>query len=144
MELILEPYLSVGNIRFDMSREEVEKIIEEKPIFEHIDFLKRIHLGWNDFSIIFNKRNKKVEEITFTPTPINQVIWNNIDILNDPYVVRKLNRFEQPSRTVDAKLYFSLGIALIGNNKDRTLSIFSKKTKKEWEQSALDYANEKL
>lgn len=136
MKFILEPYTSIGNIKFGMNREEIENLFEEKPIFEHLDFLKRKHLGWNEYSIIFNKKNQ-VEEVTFTPGECNQVVWNGIDILNDPQIIRKLNKFEKASRTLDAKLYFSLGIALIGSNKDRTLSVFSKKTGKDWKNSVI-------
>ena len=63
--------------------------------------------------------------------------WSDIDILNDAQIVRKLNKFEKASKTLDSKLYFSLGIALIGNGKDRTLSVFSKKTEKEWKKSVI-------
>lgn len=135
MIFILEPYISVGDIKFGMSREEVEGLFAEKPKFEHVDFLKRQHLGWNSFSVIFKKN--QVEEVTFTPDGSHQVIWSDIDILNDAQIVRKLNKFEKASKTLDSKLYFSLGIALIGNGKDRTLSVFSKKTEKEWKKSVI-------
>ena len=60
MRFTLEPYISVGDIKFGMSREEIEGLFEEKPIFEHVDFLKRQHLGWHRFSVIFKKN--QVEE----------------------------------------------------------------------------------
>lgn len=109
--------------------------MQRKLKFEHVDFLKRQHLGWNSFSVIFKKN--QVEEVTFTPDGSHQVIWSDIDILNDAQIVRKLNKFEKASKTLDSKLYFSLGIALIGNGKDRTLSVFSKKTEKEWKKSVI-------
>lgn len=68
--------------------------------------------------------------MTFTPDGSHQVIWGDIDILNDTQVVRKLNKFEKASKTLDSTLYFTLGIALIGKGKDRTLSVFSKKQEK--------------
>ena len=100
-----------------------------------LDFLKRQHLGWHSFSVIFKKN--QVEEVTFTPDGSHQVIWGDIDILNDTQVVRKLNKFEKASKTLDSTLYFTLGIALIGKGKDRTLSVFSKKAGKEWKQSVI-------
>lgn len=135
MRFTLEPYISVGDIKFGMSREEIEGLFEEKPKFEHVDFLKRQHLGWHGFSVIFKKN--QVEEVTFTPDGSHQVIWGDIDILNDTQVVRKLNKFEKASKTLDSTLYFTLGIALIGKGKDRTLSVFSKKAGKEWKQSVI-------
>ena len=135
MRFTLEPYISVGDIKFGMSREEIEGLFEEKPKFEHVDFLKRQHLGWYSFSVIFKKN--QVEEVTFTPDGSHQVIWGDIDILNDTQVVRKLNKFEKASKTLDSTLYFTLGIALIGKGKDRTLSVFSKKAGKEWKQSVI-------
>lgn len=135
MRFTLEPYISVGDIKFGMSREEIEGLFEEKPKFEHVYFLKRQHLGWHSFSVIFKKN--QVEEVTFTPDGSHQVIWGDIDILNDTQVVRKLNKFEKASKTLDSTLYFTLGIALIGKGKDRTLSVFSKKAGKEWKQSVI-------
>ena len=135
MRFTLEPYISVGDIKFGMSREEIEGLFEEKPKFEHVDFLKMQHLGWHSFSVIFKKN--QVEEVTFTPDGSHQVIWGDIDILNDTQVVRKLNKFEKASKTLDSTLYFTLGIALIGKGKDRTLSVFSKKAGKEWKQSVI-------
>ena len=135
MRFTLEPYISVGDIKFGMSREEIEGLFEEKPKFEHVDFLKRQHLGWHSFSVIFKKN--QVEEVTFTPDGSHQVIWGDIDILNDTQVVRKLNKFEKASKTLDSTLYVTLGIALIGKGKDRTLSVFSKKAGKEWKQSVI-------
>lgn len=55
--------------------------------------------------------------MTFTPDGSHQVIWGDIDILNDTQVVRKLNKFEKASKTLDSTLYFTLGIALIGKVK---------------------------
>ena len=135
MRFTLEPYISVGDIKLGMSREEIEGLFAEKQKFEHVDLLKRQHLGWHSFSVIFKKN--QVEEVTFTPDGSHQVIWGDIDILNDTHVVRKLNKFEKASKSLDSTLYFTLGIALIGKGKDRTLSVFSKKAGKEWKQSVI-------
>ena len=132
MIFILEPYISVGDIKFGMSREEVEGLFAEKPKFEHVDFCKRQHLGWNSFSVIFKKN--QVEEVTFSLGYNNEIIWNNIDILNDKQVVRKLNRMEDAPLTLDTRVYFSIGIALIGKGKDRVVSVFSKSCGKGWKK----------
>jgi len=139
MEFIFEPYLAVGNIKFGMNREEIENLFIEKPIFETVDFRNRIHLGWSDFSILFNKK-KLVTEITFTSGKSNKVLWNDIDILNDPNITKKLNKYEKPTKGRDVKLYSSLGIALIGNSKERTLSLFDKETGEKWKNLILKYS----
>ena len=106
MDFIFEPYLSVGNIKFGMNRNEIENLFIEKPLFETIDFRNRIHLGWNDFSILLNKKNL-VAEVTFTPGESNRVLCNDIDILNDSNIIKKLNKYETPIKGRGVKLYSS-------------------------------------
>ncbi|NMA74916.1 MAG: hypothetical protein GX963_12325 [Bacteroidales bacterium] len=134
-ELLLKPYLSVGSIKFGMKRNEVEALFGREPEFEHKDFLDRTNLGWGEISVIINKKNQ-VEEITFSPTGDFQVIWNDIDILNDSDVIKKLNKFEKSSKTEGVKLYFTIGIALTGvgnaKEKSKSLSVFSKDLEKKW------------
>lgn len=133
MRFILEPYKSVGDIKFGMSIAEVKALFEDAPIAENKSFRGGIHLLWKDVSVIFNKKGQ-VEEITFSLGYNNEVIWNDIDILNDKQVVRKLNKMEDAPLTLDTRVYFSIGIALIGKGKDRVVSVFSKSCEKRWKR----------
>lgn len=133
MKFILEPYNSIGNVKFGMSIAEVKELIEDNPISEDKDFRGRKHLLWKDFSILFNKKDQ-VEEVTFSLGYNNEIIWNNIDILNDAQIVKKLNKIENVPLTLDSRVYFSIGIALIGKGKDRVVSVFSKSCGKRWKK----------
>ena len=133
-EYKIEPYISVGDIRFGMTEEEVELLFGRKPDQVYIDFLKRENLIWGDVSVKLNKK-KLVEEVSFAGT-VN-VFYEGVNILKDSTVTKVLNRIEKPLSSVGFKIYPSLGIAITGFSKKpevKTVSVFSKELLKEWKK----------
>ena len=126
-ELLIYPYVSVGDIKFGMKKEDVESIFEREPDTISQDFLKRIDARWENISVKFDKK-KLVNEISFT-NGTYRVFYENIDIFNDDNIIKLLNKTEKPLNTVGFKVYFKVGIAFTGfgkNKEEKTVSIFSK------------------
>jgi hypothetical protein len=133
-EYEIEPYISVGDIKFGMTREEVELLFGQKPDYVDIGFLKKENLIWGNVSVKLNKKSL-VEEVSFMGT-LN-VFYEGINILNDSTVTKVLNRIEKPLSAVGFKIYPSIGIALTGFSKkpeNKTVSVFSKGLLKEWKK----------
>ena len=133
--LLIHPYVSIGDIKFGMKKEEVELLFNKKPDTISQDYLKRTDARWNNISVKFNKKGL-VNEVSFVNGKY-KVFFEDIDILNDDNVVKILNKIEKPLNTVGYKVYFEIGIALTGfgrNKEEKTISIFSKELINLWKE----------
>lgn len=133
-KLLIHPYISVGNIRFGMMKEEVELLFEREADTVFQDFLKRTDARWENISVKFNKKGF-VNEISFVNGRY-KVFYEDTDLFCGD-IVKILNKKEKPFNTVGFKVYFEVGIALTGfgkNKEEKTVSIFSKELVKVWKQ----------
>ena len=123
------PYVSVGEIKFGMTLDELTEIFGKAPDTNYKDaILKITHLEWDNVSIRLNKQGK-VNEVTFLEG-VNKAYYEGIDILNTPALIKILNKIEKPYNTVGFKIYLKIGIALSGFSRykeEKTVSVFSKK-----------------
>ena len=134
-ELLIYPYVSVGDIKFGMKKEDVESIFDREPDTVSQDYLKRIDARWDNVSIKFNKK-KIVNEISFISGKY-KVIYEDIDIFSNDNIIKLLNKNEKPLNTVGFKVYFEVGIALTGfgkNKEEKTVSVFSKELIDLWKK----------
>ena len=134
-ELLIYPYVSVGDIKFGMKKEDVESIFDREPDTVSQDYLKRIDARWENVSIKFNKK-KIVNEISFISGKY-KVIYEDIDIFSNDNIIKLLNKNEKPLNTVGFKVYFEVGIALTGfgkNKEEKTVSVFSKELIDLWKK----------
>ncbi len=134
-DLLIRPYISIGNIKFGMNEEEVKFLFNRNPDIVSCDCLKRIDARWDNISVKFNRKGL-VNEVSFVNGRY-RVFFEDIDILNDNSAVKVLGKIEKPLNTVGFKVYFKVGIALTGfgkNKEEKTISIFSKELIKIWKE----------
>ncbi len=132
---IINPYVSIGDIKFGMKKEEVELLFNKKPDIVSQDYLKRTDARWDNISVKFNKKGL-ANEVSFVNGKY-RVFFEDIDILNDDDAMKILNKIEKPLNTVGYKVYFATGIALTGfgkNKEEKTISIFSKELINLWKE----------
>lgn len=134
-DLLIRPYISIGNIKFGMNEEEVKLLFNRNPDIVSRDCLKRIDARWDNISVNFNRKGL-VNEVSFVNGRY-RVFFEDIDVLNDNSVVKALSKIENSLNTVGFKVYFKVGIALTGfgkNKEEKTISIFSKELIKIWKE----------
>lgn len=132
-DLLIHPYISIGNIKFGMNEEEVKLLFNKNPDIVLHDYLKRTDAHWDNVSVKFDKKGL-VNEVSFVNGRY-RVLFEDIDVLNDNSIIKVLNKIEKPLNTVGFKVYFKVGIALTGfgkNKEEKTISIFSKELIKIW------------
>ena len=132
-DLLIHPYISIGNIKFGMNEEEGKLVFNKNPDIVLHDYLKRIDARWDNVSVKFDKKGL-VNEVSFVNGRY-RVLFEDIDVLNDNSIIKVLNKIEKPLNTVGFKVYFKVGIALTGfgkNKEEKTISIFSKELIKIW------------
>ncbi|MFD2909206.1 hypothetical protein ACFSX9_10745 [Flavobacterium ardleyense] len=128
------PYVSVGEIKFGMKKEEVIAVFGKEPDLITKGFLGTIELQWESVVVRFNKKGL-VNEVSFLPN--NNVFFNGRDILNDPETLKILSKLEKPYITVGFKVFFNFGIAVTGFSKKidhKALTVFSKELVKVWKE----------
>lgn len=134
-DLLIHPYISIGNIKFGMNEEEVKLLFNRNPDTIFKDCLKRTDARWDNISVKFNKKGL-VNEVSFVNGQY-KALFEDIDVLNDSNAIKVLNKIEKPLNTVGFKVYFKVGIALTGFGKskeEKTISIFSKELIKIWRE----------
>lgn len=133
---LVTPFNYVGKIVFGMGKIEIENLFGKAPDYINVGFLGKINMSWGDITVKINKRGI-VDEVTFGASGEMHLLLNDIDLLKDPQVMKKLNRIEKPDNIVGFKVYYSLGIAITGTGKskeERTVSVFSKELVKQWKK----------
>jgi hypothetical protein len=136
-EYLIKPYLSVGQIEFGMSREEVERLFDVPPDRVAKSFTGKTGLYWNNISVKINTLNK-MDEISFLSGGTYNIVLNDINLFEDVEVKKKLDSIEIPFVNRGFEVYFSLGISTTGfSNKEeesneKTVSIFSKELIPAW------------
>ena len=128
----LIPYVSVGNIKFGMTKTDLIEVFNKDPDSTSVSFSKRTTLDWNNIKVRLNKKGL-VDEVSFIEN--DTVLYNELDILNDPNAIKELSKKEKPYNTVGFKVFFEFGIAVTGFSKKKdhkSLSVFSKELIKEW------------
>ena len=134
-ELFINPYISVGDIKFGMNEKDVKSLFDREPDMVSQDYLKRTDMCWENISVKLNRKGL-VNEISFVNGRY-RVFYEGIEILNDNNIIKMLNKIEKPINTVGFKVYFEIGIALTGfgrNKEEKTVSIFSKELIKLWQE----------
>lgn len=132
-DLLIHPYISIGNIKFGMNEEEVKLLFNNNPDIVLHDYLKRTDARWDNISVKFDKKGL-VNEVSFIKGRY-RAFFDDIDLFNDNNTIKTLNKIEKPLNTVGFKVYFKIGIALTGfdkNKEEKTISIFSKELIKIW------------
>ena len=135
IDLLIHPYISVGDIRFGMKREDIELLFDKEPDTVLQDYLKRIDLRWENISIKLNRKGL-VNEVSLINGKY-KAIYKDLDVLTDDNIMKILNKIEKPLNTVGYKVYFEAGIALTGfgrNNEEKTVSVFAKELIKLWKE----------
>ena len=130
------PFKSVGKIEFGMEKIEIENLFGRSPDHIDIGFLGKTNMVWGDITVKINKKGI-VDEVTFGTSEKIHVLLNDIDLLKESQVIKKLNKLEEPDNVVGFKVYYSLGIAITGTGKskeERTVSVFSKALVKQWKK----------
>ena len=134
-DLLIQPYVSVGDIRFGMKMEDVKRLFNKEPDIKSRDYLKRIDVCWENISIKFDKKGF-VNEVSFINGKY-KAIYEGIDVLNDNNIINLLNKIEKPLNTVGYKVYFKAGVALTGfgkNKEEKTISVFSSELIDLWKE----------
>lgn len=132
-DLLIHPYISIGNIKFGMNEEEVKLLFNNNPDIVLHDYLKRTDARWDNISVKFDKKGL-VNEVSFIKGRY-RAFFDDIDLFNDNNTIKTLNKIEKPLNTMGFKVYFKIGIALTGfskNKEEKTISIFSKELIKIW------------
>lgn len=132
-DLLIHPYISIGNIKFGMNEEEVKLLFNNNPDIVLHDYLKRTDARWDNISVKFDKKGL-VNEVSFIKGRY-RAFFDDIDLFNDNNTIKTLNKIEKPLNTMGFKVYFKIGIAVtrFGKNKEeKTISIFSKELIKIW------------
>ena len=132
-DLLIHPYISIGNIKFGMNDEEVNLLFNKNPDIVLHDYLKRTDARWDNISVKFDKKGL-VNEVSFIKGRY-RAFFDDIDLFNDNNTIKTLNKIEKPLNTMGFKVYFKIGIALTGfgkNKEEKTISIFSKELIKIW------------
>lgn len=132
-DLLIHPYISIGNIKFGMNEEEVKLLFNNNPDIVLHDYLKRTDARWDNISVKFDKK-RLVNEVSFIKGRY-RAFFDDIDLFNDNNTIKTLNKIEKPLNTMGFKVYFKIGIALTGfgkNKEEKTISIFSKELIKIW------------
>lgn len=132
-DLLIHPYISIGNIKFGMNEEEVKLLFNKNPDIVLHDYLKRTDARWDNISVKFDKKGL-VNEVSFIKGRY-RTFFDDIDLFNDNNTIKTLNKIEKPLNTMGFKVYFKIGIALTGfgkNKEEKTISIFSKELIKIW------------
>jgi hypothetical protein len=133
---VIIPYQSVGKIVFGMAKSEIEDIFGKSPDYVDIGFLGKTNMKWGNVTVVINKKGI-VDEVIISFSDMLHVFLNDIDLLNDPIVAKKLNKVDKPENAMGTKVYYKLGIAMTGIGKtkdDKTVSIFSKELIKQWKK----------
>lgn len=132
-DLLIHPYISIGNIKFGMNEEEVKLLFNNNLDIVLHDYLKRTDARWDNISVKFDKKGL-VNEVSFIKGRY-RAFFDDIDLFNDNNTIKTLNKIEKPLNTMGFKVYFKIGIALTGfgkNKEEKTISIFSKELIKIW------------
>lgn len=132
-DLLIHPYISIGNIKFGMNEEEVKLLFNNNPDIVLHDYLKRTDARWDNISVKFDKKGL-VNEVSFIKGRY-RAFFDDIDLFNDNNTIKTLNKIEKPLNTMGFKVYFKIEIALTGfgkNKEEKTISIFSKELIKIW------------
>lgn len=133
---VMNPYVSVGEIKFGMNRDEVKSLFEQEPDFEYTDPVMKIKtLQWDNLKVRLNIKGK-VEEISFFEGA-NKAIFQDINMLEEPALSKILDKIDKPMSTVGFKVYFKIGVAITGFSKkkdDKTVTIFSKELIPLWKK----------
>lgn len=131
-ELLVNPYISIGDIKFGMKKEEVVQLFEREPDTSFQDCLKRTDARWENISVKFNKKGL-VNEVSFVDGKY-QVFFEKTNLLSKD-IIEVLKKKEKPLDTVGFKVFFEVGVALCGfgrNKEEKSVSIFSKELIKIW------------
>lgn len=128
----LIPYISVGDIKFGMTKTDLVNVFSKEPDLISVSFSKRTTLEWGTIKVRLNKKGL-VDEVSFIDDC--SVLYDGMDIFNDPKTIKELTKREKPYNTVGFKVFFEFGIAITGfsTKKDyKSLSVFSKELINAW------------
>jgi hypothetical protein len=128
----LIPYISVGDIKFGITKIDLVDIFSKEPDLISVSFSKRTTLEWGIIKVRLNKKGL-VDEVSFIDDC--SVLYDGMDIFNDPKTIKELTKREKPYSTVGFKVFFEFGIAITGFSKKKdykSLSVFSKELINAW------------
>ena len=135
-EFKINPYESVGDIRFGMAKDEIMALFGKEPDNISFDYLQRTNMMWDNISIKLNAK-ELVNDISFVDSKY-KIFYKDISVMEGSgALIKLLNKTEKPLNTVGFKVYFAVGIALTGFGKskeDKTISVFSKELIKLWKE----------
>lgn len=103
-DLLIHPYISIGNIKFGMNEEEVKLLFNNNPDIVLHDYLKRTDARWDNISVKFDKKGL-VNEVSFIKGRY-RAFFDDIDLFNDNNTIKTLNKIEKPLNTMGFKVYF--------------------------------------
>jgi hypothetical protein len=132
-EMTVVPFISVGEIKFGMTKNEVLKLFDKEPkIFK--DFLKRTNLFWDYISVILDKKGF-VCEITISENEI-PIIYDGKNLFKNENIIKVLNKIEKPINKFGYRIYLNLGIGFLDWNKNasRAITIFAKELIEEYKK----------
>jgi len=127
MEYIIDPFVSVGNIKFDMTRDDIIDIFGKKPDQELRHWDKRNNIFYSNIHIKINQ-NGVANEIVFYKGE-NELILEGKNLFKDKKIIKLLSINEEPIRTSDKILFKNLGILFYNfeDKKEKRISVLSRK-----------------
>ena len=134
MEYDVESFVSVGSIRFGMTREEVINIFGREPVNEYKSWNNKTNLMYDDdnINIILNKKGV-VDEITFTEG-INEIIFEGKSLFREKDIIKILSSKEKPLISSGDIIFINVGIGFLQfkYKEDRAITAFAKELKNEY------------
>ncbi|MDR2926150.1 MAG: hypothetical protein LBU76_09445 [Azoarcus sp.] len=133
MEYIIESFVSVGKIKFGMTRDEVIDIFGKEPVSEYKSWRQKINLMYSDecINIILNKKGI-VDEITFTEGN-NDIIFEEKSLYGKD-VIKFLSSRDKPIKLPGDIIFINIGIGFLQykHKEDKAITVFAKELKKEY------------
>ena len=135
MEYVVESFVSVGRIRFGMTKDDVKKIFGKEPVSEYKSWDKKAtNLMYSDdnINVILNKKGF-VEEITFTEGE-NDIIFEGKNLYKEKDIIKILSLKEKPLKSLGDTIFINMGIGFLQfkYKEERAITAFAKELKKEY------------
>ena len=133
MEYVVESFVSVGRIRFGMTKDDVKKIFGKEPVSEYKSWdNKATNLIYSDINVILNKKGV-VEEITFTEGK-DDIIFDGKNLYKEKNIIKILSSKEKPLKSLGDIIFINMGIGFLQfkYKEERAITAFAKELKKEY------------
>ena len=132
MKYVVESFVSVGKIKFGMSKEEVKKIFGKEPASEDKNWINKTNMMYDNINVILNKKGV-VDEITFTEGK-NEIIFDGMDLYKEKNIIKLLTTKEKPLKSAGDIIFINMGIGFLQfkYKEERAITVFAKELKKEY------------